>query len=126
MDRKPLRTFMLLRFFPGAREPVVFSLPPGIAFLPLRLDEAFRLKAMEDGIEHALRPLEFAAGEFLDALDQRVTVTFAAGEQAEEQRAGGGGDELTSRHRALMPCSSRYVKQPTKKRPDTQQSASGR
>jgi hypothetical protein len=54
---------------------VVFSLPTGISVLPFRLDETLCLKAMQDGIEHSLRPFEFAAREFLDALDQRVTVT---------------------------------------------------
>src|SRR5258706_16028437 len=105
MDRKPLRAFMLRRFFPGTRELVVFSLPAGGAVLPFRLNETFGLQAMQDGVEHSLRPFEFTTGEFLDALDQRVAVTFAPGEQAQKQRASGGGDEFTSRHRAPMPCS---------------------
>src|SRR5258708_4154270 len=121
MKRKPLRAFMLRRFFSGAREPVVFSFSTGVAIFPFRLDEAFGLEAMQDGVEHSFRPLEFAAGEFLDALDQRIAVTFAPGEDAEQQRASGGGDEFTSRHRAPMPCSSRYVKRSKQKRPDTQQ-----
>src|SRR4029450_5882848 len=63
---------------------------------------------------HPFGPLELSVREFLHALDQRVTIAFALGEDSQKQRPRGRGDEFTRRHSGLMPCLSRYVKQRAK------------
>src|SRR5688572_2926977 len=65
---------------------------------------------MEDGIEHAVGPLKLAVGAGLDVLDDGVAVAFAFGEQSEDERFGGGGDECLTNHRGTIHRGSMYVK----------------
>ena len=49
---------------------------------------------MQNRIQHAVGPLDLSAGQFLDALNDRVTVTIAFAENGEYQGHGGGGHQF--------------------------------
>ena len=49
---------------------------------------------MQNRIQHAVGPLDFSAGQFPDALNDRVTVTIAFGKDGEHQGHGGGGHQF--------------------------------
>src|ERR1051325_3689552 len=62
---------------PRRGELVVLAHPAVVAALLVRGDQIFVLHAVEDGIEHALGPLELPAAELADRLDERVAVARA-------------------------------------------------
>ena len=49
---------------------------------------------MQERVEHSVRPLQIAPGECAHALEDRVAVALAVGEDGENERSGGGGDEV--------------------------------
>src|SRR5687767_9026799 len=60
-------------------ERVVFSLSAGFGLGPAGLDPTSFFHPVEDGIEHAVGPLDAVAGAGLDFLDNGVAVALAAG-----------------------------------------------
>ena len=105
---------LLLVFFKGAFavlfEGIIFALAAGLGFGPAGFDEAAMLKAMEDGVKHAVGPLHLVLGAGLDLLDDGVAVAFAARKQGEDERFGGGGDKFFPYHGSNMHCMAMYVK----------------
>ena len=65
---------------------------------------------MKDRVKHAIGPLQLLMGMGLDLLDDGVTVGFALGEEGEDERFGGGGDEFLTNHRGNMHRVYMYVK----------------
>ena len=56
---------------------VIFSFAAGFGFDPATAHQALVFEPMENGVKHTVGPLDFSAGQFLDALNDRVTVTIA-------------------------------------------------
>ena len=49
---------------------------------------------MEHRIEHPIRPFDFVGGKTFDFLNQGVTVALAFGQEREDERFGGSGDQF--------------------------------
>ena len=49
-------------------------------------------------------------GNFADALNERVAVIFAFGEDGKDERNRGSGDEFLRKHGGTIPNSARLVK----------------
>src|SRR5436853_3126362 len=79
---------------PLARDAVVLPPPACLRTAPLRRDESLAFEPMQHGIEHPVGPLQMAAGELGDALDDRVAVAIAFGEDREDERRRRCGDEV--------------------------------
>ena len=92
MDKGPLFVVFGHGGFAVFFERVIFAFAACLALAPAGFDEAAVFEAVEDGVEHAVGPLEFAAGAGFDFLDDGVAVAFAVGQEGENQRLGGGGD----------------------------------
>ena len=75
-------------------DAVVLALAPALGHAPLRRDELLPLEPVQHRVEHAVGPLQVAARQLGHALDDRVTVTVAFGEDREHERRGGGGDQV--------------------------------
>ena len=75
-------------------DAVVLPLAAVLGDDPARLDVAQAFEAVEDGVEHAVGPLHVAAGEFTDALQDRIPVAVVLGEDREHDRRGRGGDQV--------------------------------
>ena len=56
---------------------------------------------VKHGIEHPVSPFHLAAGAFLDLLNDRVAIAFALGQQRQNQRLGGSGDEFFTNHETI-------------------------
>src|SRR5439155_21265239 len=76
------------------RDPVVLPPPAGFGFPPLRRDQSLAFEPMQHWVQHAVGPLQVAAGELGHALDDGVAVAIALGEDGEHQRRGRRGDEV--------------------------------
>ena len=61
---------------------------------PFGVDVAESLEPMQQGVEHAVAPLELAARELGDPLQDRVAVRLALGEDAENHRGGRRGHQI--------------------------------
>ncbi len=59
------------------RDPVVLATATALSDFPPGLDVAEPLEPMENRVKHAVSPLDFSAGQFFDALNDRVAVTIA-------------------------------------------------
>src|SRR6185369_10275189 len=91
-------------------ERVIFALAAGLRLAPTRFDPALAFQAMQDRVKHAIGPLQLLMGMSFDLLDDGVTVGFALGEEGEDERFGGGGDEFLTNHRGNMHRVYMYVK----------------
>ena len=80
MDGKPLFTLGPEGSAAFLTDAVILSSPPGFGFAPLGFDEFLLLHPMQDGVEHALRPLDAPVGEFAHPLDEGVAVILALGQ----------------------------------------------
>lgn len=52
------------------------------------------LKPMEEGVDHAIGPLELTVRQFGHPLDDGVTVALPLTEDGEDEGCGRGGDEV--------------------------------
>ena len=102
MDKGPLFVVFGHGGFAVFFEGVIFAFATGLALAPAGFDEAAVLEPVQDGVEHAVGPLEFAAGAGFDFLDDGVAVAFAVGKEGQDQWFGGGGDEFFPNHRDSM------------------------
>src|SRR5690606_16288317 len=75
-------------------DAVILALTTRFADTPVRLDEAAPFQAMEDRVEHAVGPAQFAARQLTDLPDELVTVAIRPAEQREDQRHGRSRHEL--------------------------------
>src|SRR5207248_10805201 len=79
---------------PFARNAVVLAPPARLRAGPFRRDESLAFEPMQHGIEHPVGPLQMAAGELGDALDDRVAVAIAFREDREDERRRRRGDKV--------------------------------
>ena len=110
MGGQPLFFFLGEGAAATAGEGIVFALAAGLGLAPLGGDKAFLLEAVEDGVQHAVGPLDLFLGEGAGALGEGVAIAFAFGEDGEEEGPGGGGDEFAAEHRCKIHRWARYVK----------------
>src|SRR5262245_4788768 len=94
VDRLPL-SLLLGELRAALRgDPVVLAPAAALRDLPARLDVAEALESMQDGVEHPVRPLHASAGDLADALEDRVAVAVRLGEDRENDRGRGRGDQI--------------------------------
>jgi len=82
----------MLGALPG--QAVVLAPPAGLRQAPHRLDEPPALEAVQERVNHAVRPLQLAARHLAHPLDDGVAVAIALAENGEHQRRCGSGDEI--------------------------------
>jgi len=107
---EPLGFFFFEGAATGAGEAVIFAFAAGFGLAPFGGDEFLVFEAVEDGVEHAVGPLDLFLGELAGALGEGVAVAFAFGEDGKEKGAGGGGNEFAAEHRSTIHRSSMVVK----------------
>ena len=71
--------------------PVVLAPTALIGLAPTRRDMSLALEPVQDGIEHAVGPLQMPAGQLGDALDDRVAIAVTVGKNGEDEGRRGGG-----------------------------------
>src|SRR5690606_25359616 len=76
------------------REAIVLPLAARLRLPPPALDVTLALETVEHRVEHAVGPLQLAAGKLAHALEDRVAVGVVLGQDGEDQRRGGGRDEV--------------------------------
>ncbi len=110
MGGEPLGLFFFEGAATGAGEAVIFAFAAGCGVTPFGGDEFLVLEAMENGVEHAVGPLDLFLGELAGALGEGVAVAFAFGKDGKEEGPRGGGDEFAAEHRSTIHRSSMVVK----------------
>ena len=85
--------------------PVVLATAAALGDLPARLDVAEPLEPMQNGVEHPVRPLHASAGQLADALEDRVPVAVLVGQDRQDDRGRGGGDQILVDLDDLTRCS---------------------
>ena len=75
-------------------EAVVLAPASGVGLAPLGGDKPLALEPVQYRVEHPVGPLQVAAREITDALDDRVTVAVSFGQDREHEGGGGGSDEV--------------------------------
>lgn len=94
MDFEPVFPLLGLGLPSVFLEGIIFPFPSGGGLAPAGFDPTFAFHAMENGVEHAIGPLELLSGAGFDLLNDGVAVTFAAGEEGEDERFSGSGDQF--------------------------------
>src|SRR5262245_56677971 len=86
---------------------------------PAGLDMAEPLESVQQGVEQAFGPVQFAAGYLIDVLEDRVPVALAGGEYAQHYRRRGRRYQvLRDMHpspspRGTMHSTARYYRPPS-------------
>jgi hypothetical protein len=99
VDGEPLVTPFVQGLFAVLLEGIVFALPTGLGLGPAGFDETAVFQAVEDGVKHAVGPLDFVFGEFLNVLDDGVAIRLTLGKEGKDEGFGGGGDEFFGDHK---------------------------
>ena len=86
VDRSPLLAMVGELFAAGSGDSVILAAPPRLGRPPFRRHQALSLEAMEDRVKHAVGPLQVAAGELADTLDNGVAVAVALSQNGEDKR----------------------------------------
>ena len=79
---------------PGFRDLVVPSPPAFRRQPPLGTDVAESFQTVQERIQHAVRPLQLAAGELPHPLQNRIAVTGALHQDREDERCRHRGDQV--------------------------------
>ncbi len=98
MDGEPLRLFGFERAAAILGEFVIAALAAIILLAPFGGDEALAFEAAQNGIEHAVGPIDLVGGKFADAAGEGVTVAFALGEDGKDEGPSGSGYEVFREH----------------------------
>src|SRR6266404_2820166 len=108
-DYTPLRPFFLERLMAFLFERVVFAPAPGLRLTPARLNPTLPFHPVQHRIQHPVRPLDFFGRQPLNLLDERIPVTLAFGQQAQDQRLRGSRHKFFRNHRATIHRNTMYV-----------------
>ena len=73
---------------------VVLATAAALRDLPPRLDVAEPLEPVQDGVEHPVRPLHAPSGQLPNALEDRVAVAVLLGQDRQDDRGRGSGDQV--------------------------------
>src|SRR5262249_4342552 len=101
LHHRPLFFLLPQRLLADGPQRVVFALSPRLRLAPTRLDQTLRFEAVQNGVEHAVRPGNAAAGQFAYAADDGVAVTLALFEKRQNERHSRRGDEDLSEFHAV-------------------------
>ena len=108
-DDRPLPAMVGERRRALRAEAIVLARPAAGRLPPFGVDVAEPLEPVQQGVEHAVAPLEFAARELGDPLQDRVAVRLALGEDAEDHRGGRRSHQvLADAHADLRSCPRGY------------------
>src|SRR5436190_19997861 len=110
MNFEPLLALFPVRLTTVFLEGVIFALAAGLGLTPAGFNPAAPLHTVQDGIEHAIGPFEFAARAILDFLDNGVTVALALFEQGKDEGFGRSSHKFPTHHSGTIHSSIRYVK----------------
>src|SRR5262245_56542677 len=90
----PLTPLALEVFRACFRQLIVLATPSRFRFAPNCLHVTVAFEAVQNRIEHAVRPRELAARQLSHSLDDGVTVAVALAQDGENQRSGRSRDEI--------------------------------
>lgn len=102
MNQRPLFAMFFHRPFSVPIQGIISPSAARLAFPPARFDEAAAFQAVENGIEHAVRPIELAAGTRFDLLDDGVSVALTPFQERQDHGFGGGGHKFFPNHRSTI------------------------
>ncbi len=94
VHRLPLLAFVGELGLPLGRDPIVLPAAAGVRDFPARLDVAEPLEAVQDRVEHAVGPLHVPARELPYPLQDGIPVAVLVGQDRQDQRGRGRGDEI--------------------------------